>query len=1014
MRGMVIATATATCAILLSTAAFGQSASITGVVKDSSGGVIPGVTVEASSDVLIEKVRSAVTDASGQYRIVDLRTGTYTVTFALTGFNTVKRENIVLSSDFVATVNADMKVGNLSETITVAGETPIVDVQSAKRVRTFDTELIQSLPVAKGYASVMLLIPSMVQSGGGIPNVQLSPGMVVFGGQGGRGNEGRVQVDGLNTGAATNGGGVSGYRQDTENAAEIAMATAGGLGETEVGGPTMNVVPKTGGNRFTGHFFGSGLNGSMQSDNFTQRLIDSGLRRPNHTNYLYDTSASAGGPIIKDRLWFFSTLYYRGSGNDISMFYNLNAGDLTKWTYLPADGQNGRPLNAAKSDGNGPLQPNTRLTIQLTPRNRLNLFWDEQISNDSICRGTSTTAPETGGWNHGYQRVQQAKWTSTATSRILVEGGIGTYLSNWDTRETPGNDRRFIQVTEQCPAATGCADNGGISGLMYRGQNSWSADWLGSHTWNAAASVITGANSMKFGYQGAYFTDNRGPGGNDLSYRVQNGTPNQLTEYINWFRTYSRVRYNAFYAQDQWTHGRLTLQGAVRYDHSWSYYPEQSIGGVLFLPAVTVFPESRGVEGYNDITPRIGAAFDLSGNGKTAIKFNMGRYLEAAVNNNGNYSELLPAAASRIPRSVTRTWTDANGNFTADCDLPNVNAQDLRTSGGDFCGQISNLNFGRSTPQLSYDPTVMQGWGVRPGDWQIGVTLQRELVPRVSLEVGYTRRWLQNFTVTDNRATTVADYTPYSITAPLDPRLPGGGGYAVSGLYDVVPAKNAIFDNYRTYAPNYGNMYQIYNGMDVNLNARLRNGLQVQAGSNTGQRVTDYCEIRAKLPGQTGTFSTGSEVPAYSAVNPSCHFAPGIATRATAAGSYTVPKIDVLLSAAFQSSPGIPLSANYAVPAATIAQSLGRAPSGNVTNVTVNLLTPDQARGDRVNQLDWRIGKVLRFGRQRATISLDLFNALNSDAILTFNQAFIPGGTWLVPTSVLTARTTKITLQWDF
>ncbi len=230
-------------------------------------------------------------------------------------------------------MNAEMKVGTLAETITVAGETPIVDVQSAKRVRTFDNELLQSLPSAKGYASVMLLIPSMVQSGGGNVNVQLQPGMVVFGGQGGRGNEGRVQVDGLNTGASLNGGGVSGYRQDMENAAEVAMSTAGGLGETEVGGPTLNVVPRTGGNRFAGHYFFTGLNGSMQSDNFTQRLIDSGLRRPTHTNYIYDTSVAAGGPIIKDKLWYFGLLYYRGNGSDVSTFRNLNAGDLTKWTY---------------------------------------------------------------------------------------------------------------------------------------------------------------------------------------------------------------------------------------------------------------------------------------------------------------------------------------------------------------------------------------------------------------------------------------------------------------------------------------------------------------------------------------------------------------------------------------------------------------------------------------------------------------------------------------------------------
>ena len=1002
MRGFVKAALLASL-VLLPAAAFAQSSSITGVVKDSSGAVLPGVTVEASSEALIEKVRSTVTDNAGQYRIVDLRVGKYTVTFSLTGFSTVKHEDVELGSDFIATVSVEMKVGAIAETITVTGETPIVDVQSAKRQRTIDNDLVQALPTAKGYASIMLLIPSMVQSGGGIPNVQLQPGMIVFGGQGGRGNEGRVQVDGLNTGASLNGGGVSGYRQDIENATEIAMSTSGGLGENEVGGPAMNIVPQTGGNTFKQHFFFTGLNGSMQSDNFTQRLIDAGLRRPNHTNYIYDTSVSSGGPIIKDKLWFFGLLYYRGTGSDISMFHNLNAGDVTKWTYVA------NVNDPAKSDSNGPLQPNLRLTFQVSQRNRLSLFWDEQISSDSIAQGNSTTAPEVGGWNHGFQRVQQAKWTSATTSKLLLEAGVGTYLSNWNTRETPGNNRALLQVTEQCPASTGCANNGGIANLVYRGQNSWNADWIGAHTWNAAASYVTGANNMKFGYNGAYHVDNRAPGGQDLSYRFQNGVPNQLTENIRYYRTLSRVKYHAFYAQDSWTHNRLTIQGAVRYDHPWSEYPEQSIGGVTFLPAVTTFPESRGVVGYNDITPRVGAVFDISGNGKTALKFNMGRYLEAAVNGNGNYSALLPA--SRVPVSVTRTWTDRNGNFTPDCDLQNPLAQSTTV---DFCGQINQLAFGRSNPTLAYDPNIMQGWGVRPGDLQVGVTLQREVLPRVSLEVGYTRRWLQNFTVTENRATSVADYTPFSITAPLDSRLPNGGGYVISGLYDVVQAKAGVTDNYRTYAPNYGSMYQIYNGIDVNVNARLRNGLTVQGGTNTGQRVTDYCEIRAKLPGQTGPFSTGSEIPAFALLNPNCHFAPGILTRGTAAGSYTVPRIDVLLSAAFQSSPGGPLSANYVMTAAQVAQTLGRVPSGNVTNLTINLLDSSQARGERVNQLDFRIGKILRFGGQRAVISADLFNALNSDAILTYNQSFTPSGAWLVPTSVLTARTTKITVQWDF
>ena len=216
--------------------ALASAQSITGVARDRSGAVLPGVTVEASSPVLIEKVRTAITDGSGQYRIVDLRPGSYKVTFTLAGFNTVVREGVELSGEFVATVNADLPVGGLEETITVTGESPTVDVQSAKRQTTLDGEMLQAIPTARGYAGIAVLIPSMIVSGGNNPNTQLSPGMIVFGGAGGRGNEGRVQVDGQNTGASLNGGGVSGYRQDVENAAEVAMTTAGGLGETEVGG----------------------------------------------------------------------------------------------------------------------------------------------------------------------------------------------------------------------------------------------------------------------------------------------------------------------------------------------------------------------------------------------------------------------------------------------------------------------------------------------------------------------------------------------------------------------------------------------------------------------------------------------------------------------------------------------------------------------------------------------------------------------------------------------------------
>src|SRR5205814_1553218 len=241
-------------------------ASITGTVKDPTGAVLPGVTVEAASDALIERARTAVTDSTGQYRIVDLRPGTYTVTFTLTGFSPVKREGFELPADFVSTLNADLKVGGIEETITVSGESPIVDVQTAKQQRTLDLNLLQSVPTARGYAAVMLLIPSMVNSGGAAVNVQLTAGMIVFGGRGGRGNEGQSQIDGLGTGAAINGGGVSGYGQ-LETAQEVVMTTGSGLGEAENGGPLVNFIPKTGGNTFQNHFYGSGMTGWMQSSN---------------------------------------------------------------------------------------------------------------------------------------------------------------------------------------------------------------------------------------------------------------------------------------------------------------------------------------------------------------------------------------------------------------------------------------------------------------------------------------------------------------------------------------------------------------------------------------------------------------------------------------------------------------------------------------------------------------------------------------------------------------------------
>ncbi len=459
--------------------------------------------------------------------------------------------------------------------------------------------------------------------------------------------------------------------------------------------------------------------------------------------------------------------------------------------------------------------------------------------------------------------------------------------------------------------------------------------------------------------------------------------------------------------------GRLTLQGALRFDHARSWFPEQQEGPSRFLPEAIRFPKTEGVDSYNDLSPRLGVAYDLFGNGKTALKANVGRYLEGAgiQLNFANPNPTFRLPGTGLPRTATRTWIDANNNFQPDCDLLVPTAQDLRASGRDLCGALSNSRFGQPVFTNTYDEELLHGWGVRASDWGIGVSVQQEIVPRVSAEIAYHRRWFRGFTVTDNLFTQPSDYTAYSITAPLDPRLPDGGGYPISGLYDISPALFGQINDFITDSRGFGEWSQYFNGMDVTVNARTQDGLTLQGGVSVGQTVSDACDVRASLPELAVTIGAGLQGSGVSQTSPYCHVATGFLTQFRGLASYTIPKIDVQVSGVFQSKPGPQLSANYAVPAAVVAEALGRPPAGNVTNVTVNLVEPGTLYGDRINQVDFRTAKILRFGSTRTMIALDLYNAFNSSVVLTYNNAFVPGGPWLQPNSILTGRLARISAE---
>jgi hypothetical protein len=989
--------------VALPSTAFAQAsaqASITGVVRDASGAVLPGVSVEASSPALIEKVRSATSDGSGQYRFVNLPAGTYTVAFALAGFSTVRREGVELAGAFTATVSVELRVGSLEETITVTGESPIVDVQSSRRQQVLDDSVVSAIPTARTYHGLLTVVPGVVSTStdvGGLSGTSVA----TFAIHGGRPNEGRLQLDGMGIGGTLNGGGTSMYNVDVGNAAEIVFTTSGGLGEAEVGGPVMSIVPRTGGNTLRGSLYANGANSAMQGDNVTDSLRAAGLTVPSSLQKMWDLNGSFGGPIARDRVWYYVTSRYQGNRKYVTnMFYNRNAGDATKWTYEPDE-------RRASSDGTW-KNTSLRLTMQANSRNTVNLYWDEQtIRIDHLGGGTATTSPEAAATSDAVPlRTRQVTWRSPMTPRVLLEGGYSINGSRWGGRErdetyvggqfVDGNATRdLIRVVEQA---------GRIPNLTYRSMN-WNSHAAWSNRWRGTASYITGAHSMKVGFEGNYLINNLKAFTNTetLTYRFNNGIPNQLTMSGQPFETRTRTGSHSAFVQDQSTFGRLTLQGALRFDYAYSRFLDQQVGPQRFIPVPILLPAEDGVRGFKDFSPRVGAAYDLTGDGRTSVKVNWGRYLEPAANG-GRYTATNPL--SRLVTSTTRSWTDGNGNHVADCDLLNPVAQDDRAAGGDACGPWNNRNFGSSVISTTIDPLLLEGWGVRPNDSQFGVSVQRELFARTSVEVGYHRRWFGNFEATDNLLVTPADYDPYSVTVPVDPRLPDGGGYVVGDLWNISGTSFGQSQNFVTAASQYGEQIQYWHGADVTVSLRLGNGLTLQGGTSTGRQVTDHCEV--------GTLEGGS----VNVDNPSrrnCRVTQPFRTQANGLASYAIPKIDVQVSGTFQSRPGAQLAANWIVPSAVVAQTLGRPLSGNQANVTINILDPWQKTHDRVNQVDFRIAKIVRAGRMRATVGVDIYNALNSSAVLSRQQAYSPTSTaWLTPTGVIDARFAKISGQIDF
>ena len=989
-----VAFAVVACLVAVPSLAHAQSA-VTGIVKDTSGAVLPGVTVEASSPALIEKTRAVTTDGEGRYNIVDLRPGVYSVTFSLVGFSTVKRDGVELPSNFTATINGDLKVGSLEETITVSGLSPIVDTSTAVQQQVLSRAVLDSVPTGRSVPSLGAMLTGARLA---LPDVGGTSGMqnrdlTVHGSDG---RDTTFMVDGMVLNGLEGDGSVQSYFNDMMFE-EVSYQTSAINAETSAGGVRANMIPKDGGNLFKGTLFFSAGNKSLQSDN-SKDAIAQGLRAPDSLNKVWDINLAEGGPIKKDKLWFFSS--FRSWG-----VYQYIANSFYRY---------GAQAGQQTIDDARILSGMTRLTTRIGDKHKVAGY----VDRIGKFRGHENSAPANYAISGEATDIRapkqyytsEIKYTGTITSRFLIEGGFA--INNESYSLTPqdfGQSVAPLPTSGINPVPTNSlfipkrdttlltAYDQYDGGVYYREPI--------RKTFMGAASYVTGSHNIKVGMQygfGYFYRQRREAA--DLVQLYRAGVPAQVIIHNTPQESLTNINADqGIYAQDSWTIGRFTVNPGVRFEHFNSSTGEKSALPGRFVPFRT-FAARQDVPNWNDISPRLGFAWDVQGNGKTAVKAGFGRYLRAYAS---GFSDTYDPNFY-VTTNNTLSWTD-------------LNLDDIAQGGLQYAADGTRIACVYKTAGCEIDfSTLASTFGVKPAQnfatdikrpfqYEMNASVQREVIPGTSLTFSFVRRDYHNLIWSDNTAIDPTDYTKYSVQNPYD----------TTKTVDIYSLSTAKASSVNVLDSNSANR-RYYNGYDIGFQTRMR-GLNLFGGFSSGRTIAKTCQTedpnnlafcdqsqydipmykQFKLNGSYGLpwkLQIAASIQSYNGDARN-----GSNDLAIVATSMVDPSLRVVWNVS---------RADFLAATAKAGYNGGAGATLTQSSVNVQLIQPGTKFLGRQNQADIRLKRTFQLGKLQLEGQVDAYNAFNSGVVLSRVQAFATSNSTLDrPATILQGRLIRFGIQ---